>query len=405
MAYRLDGLPEYAFPRLHALLADVTPRANIAPINMSIGEPAHPIPDFVGDILARHVADYGRYPPNGGTPELLGAIGDWIARRYGVRLDTSRQILPLNGTREGLFNVALAVVPDTKAGQKPAVLMPNPFYQCYAAAALAAGADPIYVPAEAHQNFLPDFHGLDPALLARTALIYLCSPANPQGAVADRAYLLRLLALAREHQIMLAIDECYAEIYSQIPPTGGLEVAGPDAAGVLVFHSLSKRSSLPGLRSGFVAGDATAIDRFRQLKNYGGAPLPLPIQAASTATWRDEAHVIANRARYSAKFDLADRILAGRYSYIRPAGGFFLWLDVGDGAAACQHLWREAGVKGLPGQFLAQPDANGRNPGANYLRLALVADIEQVEDGLTRIIRCLDEKKGRPDAVPESGAA
>lgn len=391
MSYRLDALPEYAFPRLHALLADVSPHANMAPINMSIGEPAHPIPDFVGPILAEHVADFGRYPPNGGTPDLLAAIAAWIGRRYQVSLDPARQILPLNGTREGLFNLALAVVPDLKAGVRPAVLMPNPFYQCYAAAALAAGADPVYVPATAEQNFLPDFHSLPEELLARTALIYLCSPANPQGSVADRAYLERLVALARVFDIVLAIDECYAEIYTDRPPTGGLEIAGAEARGLVVFHSLSKRSSLPGLRSGFVAGDAKVIDRFRQLKNYGGAPLPLPIQAASAAVWRDETHVVANRALYAAKFDLADQMLAGRYQYSRPAGGFFLWLNVGDGAKACRMLWREAAVKGLPGQFLAQPDAEGRNPGAAYLRLALVADLAQVEDGLGRIINCLDK--------------
>jgi succinyldiaminopimelate transaminase len=390
VVYKLDALPEYAFPRLHKLLADVSPRANIAPINMSIGEPAHPYPALVTETLARHAHDWGRYPPNGGTPELLVAIGAWIARRYKVQLDPDTQILPLNGTREGLFNVALCTVPDQKAGQQPAVLMPNPFYQCYAAAALASGAEPVYVPAEAAQGFLPDFENLPPELLARTALIYLCSPANPQGAVATRAYLDRLIALARRFDIVLALDECYAEIYSTDAPCGGLEAAGPDAKNVLVFHSLSKRSNLAGLRSGFVAGDATLITRFRQLKNYGGAPLPLPIQAASAAIWAEETHVVENRALYRAKFDAADRIIGTRFGYRRPAGGFFLWLDVGDGEAACQTLWRETAVKGLPGRYLAQPDAQGANPGARYLRIALVAEQSLIEDALARLVHCLD---------------
>jgi aspartate/methionine/tyrosine aminotransferase len=392
LAYRLDALPDYAFPRLHALLAGVTPRANIAPLNMSIGEPTHPIPEFMGDILARNLADYGKYPPNGGTPELLDAISDWILRRYGVRLSPHTQILPLNGTREGLFNAALALVPISKAGQKPAVLMPNPFYQCYAAAALSAGADPIYVAAGPAQGFLPDFAGLNPDLLARTALIYLCSPANPQGAVASRAYLAQLIDIARHYKIVLALDECYSEIYTGTPPSGGLEVAGADARNVLVFHSLSKRSNLPGLRSGFVAGDGDLIAQFRVLKNYGGAPLPLPIQAASAAIWRDEAHVEENRALYRQKFDIADRILGNRFGYHRPDGGFFAWLNVGDGEAACVKLWRDAAIKILPGAYLAQPDETGANPGRDYIRVALVADANRIEDGLTRILACLEDE-------------
>lgn len=393
MSYRLDSLPDYAFPRLHALLADVAPRANVSPMNLSIGEPAHPMPGFIGEVLARGLADYGKYPPNGGSPDLLAAIAAWVARRFGAQVDPARQILPLNGTREGLFNAALALVPETKAGQRPAVLMPNPFYQCYAAAALCAGADPIYVPAGPETGFLPDFHALPEALLARTALIYLCSPANPQGAVASRAYLSALIDLARAHDIVLALDECYAEIYTGAPPPGGLEVAGAGARGVLAFHSLSKRSNLPGLRSGFVAGDPALIARYRVLRNYGGAPLPLPIQAASAAAWSDEEHVAENRKLYGAKFDIADRLMAGRFGYYRPEGGFYLWLDVGDGEDATRRLWRDAGVKVLPGAYLAQADATGRNPGARYIRIAMVAPTDTIEESLTRVLRCLDEAR------------
>ena len=389
MVHRLDALPDYAFPRLNRLLEGVAPHSNLPPITMSIGEPAHPVPDFVAPILQERCAEFGRYPPIGGSRQWQEAVADWIRRRYRVAVDPERHLLPLCGTREGLFNAALAVVPERKAGQRPAVLMPNPFYQCYAAAALSAGADPVYVPAEAETGFLPDFAGLDPALLARTALIYFCSPANPQGSVADRNYLRALLDLARAHDAVVALDECYCEIYFGDPPIGGLEIAGREYRNLLVFHSLSKRSNLPGLRSGFVAGDPELIARYGNLRNYGGAQMPLPIQAVSAAAWSDETHVKANRALYAEKFALADRIIGDRFGYRRPAGGFYLWLDVGDGEAAARRLWREAAIKVLPGAYLAQSDARGVNPAKRYIRVALVHDAAVIEAGLTRLVDCL----------------
>jgi len=284
------------------------------------------------------------------------------------------------------------VTPPQKDARQPAVLMPNPFYQCYAGAALAAGAEPVYLDAVSATGFLPDLDTLSPELLSRTALFYLCSPANPQGAVADKAYLKRLIQMAREYDFVLALDECYAEIYTQSPPPGGLEAASALAAdgaaepfaNILVFHSLSKRSNLPGLRSGFVAGDSRIIARFRNFRAYIGPTNPLPADAAATAAWSDEAHVQENRARYAEKFDAADALLAGRFGYVRPAGGFFAWLDVGDGEAAALSLWREAGVKVLPGKYLSRGTVGDR-----YIRVALVGPLEETIEGLTRIRRVL----------------
>jgi len=394
----LDGLPENAFPRLAALIAGIQPGGgNIAPILMSLGEPQHPIPGFIGEILNARLAEYGKYPPIQGSDAFRAAVAGWLNRRYALTrhpVGAEGRILPLNGTREGLFSVAFVVTPPQKNGHRPAVIMPNPFYQCYAGAALAAGAEPVYLDAPRANGFLPDLGALGPELLSRTSLFYLCSPANPQGSVADMAYLKQLIQLARTHDFVLALDECYAEIYNQSPPPGGLqaasELAADDAAdpfaNVLVFHSLSKRSNLPGLRSGFVAGDARVIARFRNFRAYIGPTNPLPADAAATAAWSDEAHVRENRALYAQKFDAADEILAGRFGYTRPAGGFFLWLDAGDGEAAALKLWREAGVKVLPGKYLARGTA-----GDPYIRVALVGPLDETIEGLRRIRRTLAE--------------
>lgn len=392
---RLHHLPDYAFPRLAALLDGLAPGAE--PILLSLGEPQHPYPAFVDEILDRGRADYGRYPPIAGTAELRAAIAGWLDRRYGLPagfLDPDRHVLPLSGTREGLFSIAFVAVPPEKGGRTPAVLMPNPFYQCYAAAALAAGAEPVYCDATRETGFLPDFAALPEAvpedLLARTALVYLCSPANPQGAVASRERLAALLDLARRHDFLLALDECYSEIYTEAAPPGGLDAAAASGSlrNLVVFHSLSKRSNLPGLRAGFIAGDPEVIARFRHFRSYVGPAMPLPVQAAAAAVWRDEGHVDANRALYRAKFDAAERLLAGRFGFYRPAGGFFLWLDVGDGEAAARRLWAEAGVKVLPGAYLARDTGRG-NPGARYVRLALVAETARVVEGLERLVHTL----------------
>lgn len=385
---RFASLPDYAFPRLRKLLDPHAPGGD--PIAMTIGEPRHPMPAFVGPILAENLGGFGVYPPNEGAPALLGAIAAWVMRRYGVTLDEDR-LMVLNGTREGLFNAAVALCPETKAGKRPVVLMPNPFYQVYAVAALAMGAEPVYVPATAATGHLPDIGALPRDILDRTAIVYLCSPANPQGAVASRDYWADLLSLAERHDFRIFADECYCEIWREAPPPGILEVAsaiGADPERVLAFHSLSKRSNMPGLRSGFVAGGAEAIARLRQLRSFAGAPLPLPLQKVSEAAWSDEAHVLANRALYQAKFADAARIFAGLQGFQVPAGGFFLWLPVPDGEAATVKLWTETGVRVLPGAYLGR-EVGGENPGQGYIRVALVAPQDETRRGLTRLRDCL----------------
>ncbi|MCE6952489.1 aminotransferase class I/II-fold pyridoxal phosphate-dependent enzyme [Cereibacter sphaeroides] len=385
---RFSNLPDYAFPRLRKLLDSHAPGGE--PIAMTIGEPKHAMPDFVGPVLAASLQGFGVYPPNDGTPELLDAISGWLARRYRVEVGSDR-LMVLNGTREGLFNAALALVPEQKRGRRPVVLMPNPFYQVYAMAALALGAEPVYVPAVASNGFLPDYAGLPAEVLERTALAYLCSPANPQGAVASRDYWAGLMALAEKHDFRVFADECYSEIWRTAPPVGALEVAdaaGTDPERVFAFHSLSKRSNLPGLRSGFVAGGAEGIARIRQLRAFAGAPLPLPVQRVSERAWADETHVEANRALYQEKFRIADQVFSGMQGYMGPEGGFFLWLPVPDGEEAALHLWRETGVRVLPGAYLAR-EVGGENPGKGYIRVAMVAPKDEMQCGLIRLRDCL----------------
>lgn len=399
---RFADLPEYAFPRLRRLLAGVP--AGGPEFAMTIGEPKHPLPGFVAEIVAAHAHEFALYPPNEGTPELRAAIAAWIARRYGVTIDADTQIMPVNGTREGLFNAALALSPETRAGGRPAILVPNPFYQAYGAGALAAGAELVPVPAGEEAGFLPDYAALPPALLDRVTLAFLCSPSNPQGAVASDSYWRDLLALAERHDFRIIADECYSEIFPDAPPPGGLAMAaatGADPERVVVFQSLSKRSNAPGLRAGFAAGGSRSIAALRQLRAYGGAPLPLPIQRAATALWADEAHVEASRALYGEKFAAADRVLAGMSGYRAPEGGFFLWLRVGDGERAALRLWRETGIRVLPGGYLGRKTEAAANPGAAYIRVALVAPAAEVERALAALRATLgemiDEERVRQD--------
>ena len=381
---RFSDLPEYAFPRLRALLSDVEPGGD--ELAMSIGEPRHPLPDFLARTLSNEIAGFGRYPANNGSDALLFAISSWISGRYGVDLAPDR-IMALNGTREGLFNAALALFPEEKAGKRPVVLMPNPFYQVYAVAALATGAEPVYVPATARTGFLPDFAALPTETLNRTVAAYICSPSNPQGAVADAGYWRALLALAEQHDFRVFADECYSEIYRSTPPIGVLQAAteaATDPERVLAFHSLSKRSSLPGLRSGFVAGGPGSIAAIRQLRAYAGAPLPGPLQTVAAAIWADETHVEENRALYTEKYAVADEVLGDLTGYTAPEAGFFLWLPVADGEEATLEIWRRTGVRVLPGAYLSR-DVNGDDPGRGYIRVALVAPKEDIRRGLVAI--------------------
>lgn len=388
---RFSNLPEYAFPRLRTLLSGLSPAAD--PVVMTIGEPRHAVPEFTARIMADSIAEFGKYPPNEGTPDLLAAISGWIRRRHGIEVEPAR-ITALNGTREGLFNAALALCPETKAGQRPAILIPNPFYQVYAVAAAAVGAEPVFVPATEATGFLPRYGDLDPAVLDRVAIAYLCSPANPQGSVADDAYLENLIALADRHDFLVFSDECYSEIWRDAPPPGALAVATRMglADRVVMFNSLSKRSNLPGLRSGFAAGGPAQIGQLRRLRSYSGAPLPLPVQRVSAAAWNDEAHVKENRALYHAKYAVADRVLGNVPGYRPPQGGFFLWLrvpeSVGTGEDAAKTLWTQAGIQVLPGAYLSR-DTDQGNPGQNYIRVALVDPAGPTEAALNRLKTCL----------------
>ena len=386
---RFSNLPAYAFPRLRALLDPHAPGGDV--LHMTIGEPKHAFPAWVAEVIAEHSAEFNKYPPNEGSPELLQSIATWLLARYGVGVNPAEQIMALNGTREGLYNAAMALCPETLGGKPPVILIPNPFYQVYMVAALSIGAEPVFVPATAESGFLPDYTALPPEVLDRTAIAYLCSPSNPQGAVASRTYWRDLIGLAEKHDFQIFADECYSEIYRNTPPVGGLQMAaefGADPERVVVFHSLSKRSNLAGLRSGFASGGPRSIAQLKQLRTYSGAPLPLPLQRAATKVWADEAHVIENRALYAEKFEMADEILAGVPGYNSPEAGFFLWIDVGDGEAAALKLWQDTGVRVLPGAYLSR-DVQGANPGKKYIRVALVAPKNEAEQGLIRLRDCL----------------
>ncbi|MEM1375155.1 MAG: aminotransferase class I/II-fold pyridoxal phosphate-dependent enzyme [Pseudomonadota bacterium] len=391
---RFQSLPDATWPRLRALLDAHAPGGD--PVNMTIGEPKHPFPDWLPQMLDGYAAGYAQYPDNNGLPELREAISAWIARRYGVDTDPDSQVMALNGTREGLFNAAVALSPDQKNG-KPAVLLPNPFYPVYGVAALTVGADPYFVPATAETGHLPDYGALPEDVLNRTTVAYICSPANPQGAVAGEDYWKDLLALAEKYDFRIFADECYSEIYRDAPPPGGIAMAakhGADPERVTIFHSLSKRSNLPGLRSGFVAGGPRSMAEIKRLRALAGAPMPNPVQKVSAAVWADEDHVIENRRQYSDKFQKADHIFAEIEGYESPEAGFFLWLRVGEGERTALELWQETGVRTLPGAYLSR-DVHGKNPGAEYIRVALVAPMDEMVRGLETLRDFLVKNKGR----------
>ena len=391
----LDKLTDYPFDRLRALLKNIEGPKNKAPMIMSLGEPQHPPPTLLMKTVNKHADQWAKYPPIAGTPDILNAIKDWLIRHYGLKSETinpEKNIVVVSGTREALYMAGAIAIPPLKHKRQPIVLIPNPFYQVYIGSALMNRAKSVYMSATKENGFLPDFQSLDEDTLSRTALAFLCSPSNPQGAVANLEYLKKAILLAREYDFVLAIDECYAEIYDTARPPGGLEACqalGNNYQNVLVFHSLSKRSSAPGLRSGFVAGDQNLIQKFKILRNYGGASVPGPLMAASAALWKDNKHVEKNRALYRQKFDCADQILTGKFDYYRPAGGFYLWLNVGNGEAATKMLWEKAGIRVIPGSYLARKDKSGENPGAEFIRIALVQKPEFIHEALVRAIDTL----------------
>jgi aspartate/methionine/tyrosine aminotransferase len=382
------------FVRLAELIGDIKPGK--PPISLAVGEPQHPIPPFVGPVLAANLADFGKYPPNKGSDRFCAAAASWLDRRYKLprSVDPAREVLVLSGTREGLFLAAIAAKRFVKprAG-KPAMLIPNPFYAVYAAGTIAADCEPVYLAGTRETGFLPDLDALDESLLARTVAFYLASPSNPQGAVASSDYLARVVAMARRHGFLVFSDECYSEIYSHNPPAGMLQAAGDDFSNVVAFHSLSKRSSLPGLRVGFAAGDPAFLKLFLDLRNVSAPQIPLPTQEVAVTAYGDETHVDENRRLYKAKFDLADQIIGDRFGYKRPAGGFFLWLDVSSICSdeeATVRLWRDAGVRVVPGSYAARTGADGRNPGEGYIRVAMVHDRITTAEALHRLVATLD---------------
>jgi len=393
---RLDDLVRSPFARLTHLLEGIAPGA--PPIDLSLGEPKALIPSFLGPTLQEHLSEFGRYPPIKGIATLRQAIVDWMGRRYPLlagQIDADTHVLPLNGSREGLFSAIFPALARKPRTERPAVLIPNPFYQAYAAAAATSGAEPVFLPSTAEAEFLPVLEDVDETLLARTIALYHCTPSNPQGAVADRSYLARAIALARRADFLLFADECYSEIYSAASPPGTLETAFAETgslANVVAFQSLSKRSGLPGLRSGFVAGDRDFIAAFGRFRNVACPQVPLPVQHVSAKAWADERHVEEGRALYGKNFAIANDLLAGRYGYRQPPGSFFLWLKMaafGGGEEAAKTLWKGCGVRVLPGTYLAQAGPDGANPGRDYIRVALVHDADTTREALTRIVATL----------------
>src|SRR6476661_7254137 len=381
------------FARLTELLAPYQPGKPL--ITLSLGEPQHPVPGFVGPVLAQHIADFGRYPLARGIEPFRKAAAAWLSTRFKLprAIDPETELLVLNGSREGLFFAALAAesyVGDRRG--RPAILMPNPFYPAYGAGAKASRCEQIYLPTTVANGFLPDLDAIDEATLARTVAFYLASPANPQGSVAKPDYFRRLKQLADRYGFVVLSDECYSEIYTREAPGSALECAGPDFTRVVAFQSLSKRSNLPGLRVGFAAGDKRFIGMFLELRNIAAPQVPVPLQHVATVAYGDEAHVEENRRLYRIKFDLADQIIGDRYGYRRPDAGFCVWLNtsaIGDDVSVCLKLFTEAGVRVVPGSYLARLQPDGFNPGAGYIRLALVQDGETTAQALHRLVETL----------------
>jgi len=388
---RLALLRPYPFERLRSLLEGITPPAGLRPIPLSIGEPRHPPPPFVAEALARSLETLGQYPLVAGLAELRETIARWLERRFDLpegAVDEDSMVLPVNGTREALFAFAQAVVDAGRSA--PAVLLPNPFYQIYEGAALLAGAEPLYLDCDAASGYLPDLDAVPAETWARCQLLFLCSPGNPTGAVMPIDYLRRAIGLAARYGFVIAADECYSEIYpdeSRRPP-GLLQAA--HAAGnarferCVVFHSLSKRSSLPGLRSGFVAGDARILSAFRLYRTYHGCAVPLHTQLASRAAWAEESHVEENRRLYREKFAAVLAILREALDAEAPAGGFYLWPAVGDDEGFARGLFERHNVTVLPGSYLGRESARG-NPGRGRVRISLVANLDDSVEAARRI--------------------
>ena len=389
---RLARLRPYPFERLRVLLAGVEPPA-LKPIPMSIGEPKHAPPEFIARALTAALDTLGTYPITTGLPPLRAAIAAWLMRRYSLPAGSVRaddMVLPVNGTREGLFSFAQTVL-DPERSPPPLVMLPNPFYQIYEGAALLAGGRCRYLPCDEANSYVPDLDAVSASEWDQCAMLFLCSPGNPTGAVLSEAYLRRALELAERHDFVIAADECYAEIYlDDQPPAGLLQAA--HAAGhreferCAVFHSLSKRSSVPGLRSGFVAGDAALLEKFRLYRTYHGCAVPVHTQLASIPAWQDEVHVEGNRRLYRQKFATVVPMLREVLDVEIPAGAFYLWPRVTDDERFTRGLYAQQHVTVLPGSYLAR-GVDGHNPGQGRVRISLVASVEDCIEAAGRIRR------------------
>ena len=388
----LSLLHPYPFEKLAALKAAVSAPAQLNDIMLSIGEPKHEPPAFVLDTLVKNLGKLSNYPTTKGLPELRDAIAAWATKRFHLNAGTftaDKNVLPVNGTREALFAFAQAIIDRNK--NNPLVVSPNPFYQIYEGAALLSGAEPYFLNCTADNNFIPDFASVPADVWERCQLLFICSPGNPTGAVMSSAQLKQLIALADQYDFVIASDECYSELYfdEQNPPVGLLQVCAElgrdDFARCVVFHSLSKRSNLPGLRSGFVGGDAKILEKFLLYRTYHGCAMPVPTQLASVTAWQDEQHVIDNREAYRQKFDAVLAILDGVLDVKKPDASFYLWPKTPIKVEAfAQQLFAQQKVTVLPGSFLAR-EANGVNPGEDYVRMALVAPLAECIEAATRI--------------------
>ncbi|TFH88345.1 succinyldiaminopimelate transaminase [Billgrantia azerbaijanica] len=392
----LDALHPYPFEKLAALKAGVTPPEGLAHIPLTIGEPQYAPYGAALETLQAHLVEMGRYPATAGTAELRRVIADWTTRRFGLAgLDPERQVLPVNGTREGLFAFVQATLDRTRQAR---VAMPNPFYQIYEGATLLAGGTPLYLECRAENGFRPDFRAVPARTWRDVQLLFVCSPGNPTGAVMPLADFQALIELADEHDFVIASDECYSELYfdEAAPPPGLLEACARlgrhDYRRCVVFHSLSKRSNLPGLRSGFVAGDAALIAPFKRYRTYHGCAMSLPLQHASVAAWNDEAHVRANRDAYRTAFAAVTEVLAPVLDFPEPEASFYLWPAVpgGDDTAFARQLFAETHVSVLPGSYMGRPGADGTNPGSGRVRLALVAEPDATLEAAQRIRRFIE---------------
>jgi len=384
----LSQLHPYPFEKLGQLKQGITPPADKAHIALSIGEPKHATPELIKNALLQNIAALGKYPTTRGLPELRASISAWLARRFLVETDPETQVLPVNGTREALFAFAQCVV-DVR--ENALVLMPNPFYQIYEGAALLAGAEPYYLNTLAETQYLPDFDSVSEPTWQRCRLLYICSPGNPTGAIIDQATHEKLIGLALKYDFVIASDECYSEIYADEdhPPQGLLQSAhamGHDSfKNCVVFHSLSKRSNAPGLRSGFVAGDAEILAKFFKYRTYHGCAMPEPTQYASIAGWQDELHVLENRQFYRQKFAAVTEVLSEVCTVKQPPASFYLWLKTSiDETEFAQQLFAQENITVLPGSYLSRA-VNGINPGKNHVRMALVAPVPECIEAAHRI--------------------